>query len=296
MKRCAWVVIVLTLFPILLVPAVQTLLPERIPTRWGAGGQIEAWSSPFGVWLSFQAMIFVVGLLYPAARWILRRRQDTAETAGWILAVVQELLLLMMLSLLGCAWYGTVHAGPVAPGLLIATIAILNGIFLWGLWLFMPLLFPGQPGNAAVTRRILLATGVFLLVTFGAIAKNVWIGGEAGDVLRISYSGIGWLFLVIGNVLPKLKSNMWAGFRLKWTLNDPDIWYRTHRLAGKLWVVGGLLLAFAPFLLPLRVLRLFFWLDLAVLSLLPVIYAWRLAREQLFTAVPPDGPDRSSRV
>ena len=237
-------------------------------------------------------MILAAGVLYPVARRILRDRPDFAVMTGWILAAVQGLLLLMMLSLLGCAWYGAVHAGPVAPGVLAAVTAILNGAFLWGLWLFTPRLFPGQPGNAAMTRRILLATGVFLLVAFGAVAKNVWFGGEAGDILRISYSGMGWLFLVIGNVLPKLKRNPWAGFRVKWTLNDPDVWYRTHRLAGRLWVAGGFLLALAPFLLPLRALRLFFWLDLVVLSLLPVVYAWRLARKKTLTAVPPDGPDR----
>ena len=296
MRRCGWTVTALTLLPVLLVPAVLTLLPERIPVRWGAGGQIEAWSSPFEIWLVFQAMIFGAGLLLPAVRWILRGRPDSAAMAGWILAAVQGMLLLMMLSLLGCAWYGATHSGPMAPGVFTAVTAILNGASLWGLWLFTPRLFPGQPGNAAVTRQILLATGVFLLVTFGAVAKNVWFGGEAGDVLRISYSGMGWLFLVIGNVLPKLKCNMWAGFRVKWTLNDPDIWYRTHRLGGRLWVVGGFLLALAPFLLPLLALRLFFWLDLAVLSLFPVIHAWQLARRKEVTASPPAGPDRPPRA
>ena len=31
------------------------------------------------------------------------------------------------------------------------------------------------------------------------------------------------------------------GIRLPWTLHSADNWNRTHRLAGVLWVAGGLL-------------------------------------------------------
>lgn len=49
----------------------------------------------------------------------------------------------------------------------------------------------------------------------------------------------GLLFMVIGNLVPKCKRNYTIGIKLPWTLNDDENWNKTHRFAGKLWVVGG---------------------------------------------------------
>ena len=46
----------------------------------------------------------------------------------------------------------------------------------------------------------------------------------------------------MGNYMPKLKVNHTVGIRLPWTLQSEDNWHKTHRLAGKLWVLGGLIL------------------------------------------------------
>jgi len=53
---------------------------------------------------------------------------------------------------------------------------------------------------------------------------------------------IGVLFLLIGNYMPKVKQNYTMGFKLPWTLNSEWNWNKTHRLAGWLWILGGLLL------------------------------------------------------
>ena len=52
---------------------------------------------------------------------------------------------------------------------------------------------------------------------------------------------MGALFVVIGNYLPKCKQSYTMGIKLPWTLNDEENWNATHRLAGKLWVAGGVL-------------------------------------------------------
>ena len=52
---------------------------------------------------------------------------------------------------------------------------------------------------------------------------------------------MGALFVIIGNYLPKCKQSYTMGIKLPWTLNDEENWNKTHRLAGKLWVAGGLL-------------------------------------------------------
>ena len=58
---------------------------------------------------------------------------------------------------------------------------------------------------------------------------------------------LGVLFIVIGNYLPKARQNYTVGIKLPWTLDDEENWNRTHRLAGKLWMVCGLLFVIVSF-------------------------------------------------
>jgi uncharacterized membrane protein len=53
---------------------------------------------------------------------------------------------------------------------------------------------------------------------------------------------VGGLFLVIGNYMYSVKPNYFAGYKLPWTLANDENWHKTHRLAGRLWFIGGLAL------------------------------------------------------
>ena len=53
---------------------------------------------------------------------------------------------------------------------------------------------------------------------------------------------IGLLFVIIGNFLPKIKNNWFVGIKTPWTLSSEEVWNKTHRLGGKVFVGGGLLL------------------------------------------------------
>ena len=85
---------------------------------------------------------------------------------------------------------------------------------------------------------------------------------------------LGILYIVLGNYLPKCGQNYSLGIRLPWTLNDPENWRRTHRVAGWSLTVGGvLILASAPFRIP--------WLFIIIVFLsilLPVAYSCAYAR------------------
>jgi uncharacterized membrane protein len=50
---------------------------------------------------------------------------------------------------------------------------------------------------------------------------------------------VGVMFLVIGNYLPVLRSNWFVGVRTPWTLSSEESWRRTHRLAGRLFMLSG---------------------------------------------------------
>ena len=88
---------------------------------------------------------------------------------------------------------------------------------------------------------------------------------------------IGILFVVIGNYLPKTKQSYTMGIKLPWTLASEENWNRTHRLAGFLWVIGGILLIL------LTLLRLWntwtFLLVIIPMTLIPTIYSYLLYRK-----------------
>lgn len=53
---------------------------------------------------------------------------------------------------------------------------------------------------------------------------------------------LGVLFIIIGNYLPKARQNYTMGIKIPWTLANEENWNLTHRLAGYLWVIGGILM------------------------------------------------------
>ncbi len=59
---------------------------------------------------------------------------------------------------------------------------------------------------------------------------------------RIVCAGVGILLCLIGNQMPKIKSNFYVGIKTPWTLSSDVVWYKTHRLGGKLFCLSGLIL------------------------------------------------------
>lgn len=59
---------------------------------------------------------------------------------------------------------------------------------------------------------------------------------------------VGIVIIVSDNYLPKCRQNYTIGIKLPWTLDDADNWNRTHRMAGYLWMFGGIILVAGAFL------------------------------------------------
>ncbi len=50
---------------------------------------------------------------------------------------------------------------------------------------------------------------------------------------------IGMIFVIMGNLMPKFQKNTFAGLRVKWTLANSDVWFKTHRFCSRVAVVTG---------------------------------------------------------
>lgn len=78
----------------------------------------------------------------------------------------------------------------------------------------------------------------FLLLHIATLAYNL---GVPVDVGRLVLIGVGVLFIVLGNYMPKIKPNYFIGIRTPWTLESEAVWNKTHRLGGKVFIVMGIL-------------------------------------------------------
>ena len=53
---------------------------------------------------------------------------------------------------------------------------------------------------------------------------------------------IGLVLMIVGNYMPKCKQNYTIGIKIPWTLNNEENWNKTHRFAGWLWTICGLVI------------------------------------------------------
>lgn len=86
---------------------------------------------------------------------------------------------------------------------------------------------------------------------------------------------LGLVFVAIGNYMPKCKQNYTIGIKIPWTLASEENWNRTHRLAGWVWVGGGVVMLLSGFLS-------IFWLTLVpviIMVAVPLIYSYILHKK-----------------
>jgi len=114
------------------------------------------------------------------------------------------------------------------------------------------------------------------LVLMGGIHTVSVVNATGGEipVTRIITAGVGALFLILGNYLPKTRSNWAVGVRTPWTMESEHSWRCTHRLAGRLFAGLGLLLLVVAFLVPVPALFPIVLAGIVVVSIVPPLYSW----------------------
>ena len=102
--------------------------------------------------------------------------------------------------------------------------------------------------------------------------------GKPVNGARIVPVVLGVLFVVLGNYMPKTTQNKTMGIKIIWTLLNEENWNKTHRLAGKLWVICGVLLMPAG-LLPLPWMGAVLAAVVALAVLVPYGYSYSIYRK-----------------
>ncbi len=168
--------------------------------------------------------------------------------------------------------------------------AIRNLWLLPGIALFISLLMAVLPfidprkNNIFRSKQFYLSAWIATMallsfVTGGISAAMLGLGGESfmeGQFVRLIIGAVSLLIIIIGNFLPKAKPSFFMGIRTPWTLSSNDVWEKTHRLGGRLFMLSGFIGLVSAFVanniwlaLPLPVSNI-------AAVLISVLYSWKI--------------------
>jgi uncharacterized membrane protein len=109
---------------------------------------------------------------------------------------------------------------------------------------------------------------LFIMTGLNGLGRPVNIGFWA-PVL------IGILFILIGSLLGKVKSNWFLGIRTPWTLSSETVWNKTHKLSGQVMMAAGLIMILSA-LVPAAGKIILFVAAILLIILVPTIYSYLL--------------------
>jgi len=166
--------------------------------------------------------------------------------------------------------YGSKAEFLIGPSVLFGVSAL---VYL--LMKFLPAIDPKKQVKygEATFQKLGLGLVIFLAalnigITYATVHREFEIG-------KFIFPICGLLFVFMGNIMNSIRPNYFAGFKTPWALENADNWRATHRLAGKLWFIGGLALAIITFILPMEPGTIVFMCGVAVLTIVPFVFSYR---------------------
>ena len=165
------------------------------------------------------------------------------------------------------------------PKTVFIAVTIGFSVFLYLLLLIVPHIDPkGSVERLRQPVKIirLAMVGLLAVTTSAALLFNA---GVPVDMVVICKVGVPVLLLIVGNLFSKLSANYFVGIRTPWTLENKEVWVKTHRLAGGVWVASALFLLLCAFILsnPQYVVMLF--VAVAAMVIIPIVYSYMIFKQ-----------------
>lgn len=163
----------------------------------------------------------------------------------------------------------------------VPTVFLPPVILLIGQWMciFFTAMDSGNKNRNQKPQTMVLWIIPFLSCLTSGILYALLLGMDFSPTKWMIF-GMGLLFAIIGNYLPKTRMNSTIGIKVSWAYSSEENWNATHHFSGKLWVAGGLVMALCAFL-PERFAFGAMFVILVVLCALPLWYTWNFYRKEL---------------
>ena len=153
----------------------------------------------------------------------------------------------------------------------------LSAIFVFVIMRLIPVISPKGYRTDSFANVVhvfqVVMVGFMSLVAILVLLEARGIDVHLNEVIFIA---LGLLFIVLGSYFGKLRKNFFLGIRTPWTLASDEVWARTHRVGGWLFILQGIILLSGAFL-PVSP-NLLIGMVVAIV-LVPVIYSYVLYRK-----------------
>ena len=162
----------------------------------------------------------LLAVLWGASLWALGRLPDRVPLHWNLLGQVDR-------------WGSPLQAALLVPAIATGTYLLILA-FDWGRMDFLA----ARAMAPATTRRV----RILLLLLMGALHGTIlWTSIRGGVATTSRMMLILALFLIfLGDLFPRLEPNAWVGIRIPPTLENREVWKRTHRMGGRWLVLAGL--------------------------------------------------------
>jgi uncharacterized membrane protein len=131
-------------------------------------------------------------------------------------------------------------------------------------------------GNKLQTLKVLMTTFMSVLALFIIYsAKNQSFANSNYIVLLI-----GVLYIILGNYFKTIKANYFIGIRTPWTLENETVWKETHKLAGKMWFIGGIIVVLSSLILDEQPNFTLFLIITGIISIIPIVYSYIIFKNE----------------
>lgn len=160
-------------------------------------------------------------------------------------------------------------------------VFVLPGTLIGIHWLCTLISLRGDPKAENLQGKV-MSLVLWLCPVLSILVMGLLYGRAMGAAVQVQVVlplFLGLQTVIIGNWLPKCKQTYTLGIRLPWTLADENNWNRTHRFAGPVWVVGGLLMMLAS--LADGVQAVLVVAVLLVMVTIPTVYSYLLFRGKI---------------
>ncbi len=135
-------------------------------------------------------------------------------------------------------------------------------------------------GNKFQNLKVIVIVFMSVLALFIIyIAKNQSLTNPNYIVLLI-----GVLYIILGNYFQTIRANYFIGIRTPWTLESENVWKSTHKLGGKLWFIGGIIVVISSLILNSQHNLILFLAITLIITVTPLVYSYLMFKKENETA------------
>ncbi|MEM5005326.1 SdpI family protein [Priestia megaterium] len=162
---------------------------------------------------------------------------------------------------------------------MILTVGIM--VLIYFVIAFVPRIDPRKENYKYFSKTYNIVLNAVLLLFFFVNMSTILQG--LGYNVPMSYVApimAGLVFIIIGNYLQRVRSNYFMGIRTPWTLSNENVWKKTHRLSGKIFFIGGLLILISAFL-PDGYKSVIMWGSIVLCVAIPYLYSYLAYKKEM---------------